>query len=230
MDKRLTIASNMWNEIDQLPEWFAFVKEIADGGILIVDSGSTDGSIEYARSQGAHVAVDNIIQKEGYGPARNQLLNLSREIFKSHWMMFLDADERIVPSEFHYLRFIKEYLHSRFDIVAFPRIDWHDKEMTKAENDYIIAPDWQARMIRLSSSACYVRKLHEQIAGYTGEIYANVNNPKINHLHRSASKEKRDRIGKLCAKLHMEDKEFGHTYPEHPKEAAFRERYLKEGL
>ena len=51
--KKLTVASNMFNEIDALPRWFGFVKEIADGGILIVDSGSTDGTVEYAKAEGA---------------------------------------------------------------------------------------------------------------------------------------------------------------------------------
>jgi hypothetical protein len=90
------------------------------------------------------------------------------------------------------------------------------------------APDWQARMVRLSSSARYYRKLHEQLSGFKA-IFCDLMTPPIDHFHRSAV-HKRDVIGKLCAKLHREDSEFGDTYPEHHKEAHYRELLDKEGL
>lgn len=235
MSKPLVVSSNMYNEAHQLHEWFAFVSKIADGGILIVDSGSNDGSLEIYteyRNKGLNLAVviDTIIQTEGYGPARNHLRECSRQFFPdAHWMLYLDGDERILEKEFHQLRFIKDNLIDAYDVVALPRIDWYDKEMTRSANDINVNPDWQARMSRLGSPLQYVRRLHEQVVNYKG-IYTELTTPKINHLHRSTSQEVRDRIGKLCAKLHMEDREFGHTVPEHRKEAMYRERYLKEGL
>ncbi len=72
--------------------------------------------------------------------------------------------------------------------------------------------------------------MHEQVIGYKA-IYCNLTTPKINHYHRDKSvKEKREGIGLLCAKLHMEDEEYGHTYPMHPSEEKYREQYLQEGL
>ena len=227
--KKLTVASNMFNEINALPRWFGFVKEIADGGILIVDSGSTDGTIDYAKAEGAVVIVDDIIQREGYGPARIQLRELTRKHFPdASWVAFFDADETIGEHEFHHLRFVKDYLIESYDVVAFPRIDWFDEEMTTAANDYHVKPDWQARMTQLESPLRYYRRLHEQIEGFRG-IYTSLTNPKINHFHR-ATPAKRDFIGKLCAKLHREDTEYGHQVPEHPKEAHYRELLEKEGL
>jgi glycosyltransferase involved in cell wall biosynthesis len=220
----------MYNEIHQLEEWFHFVKQIADGGILIVDTGSKDGTIEYATKQGAIVIIDDIIIREGYGPARNHLRMESRKHFpNAHWMIYLDADERIDAKEFHRLRFIKDYLRETFDVVALPRIDWMDKERTAMAKDWTIFPDWQARMTRLNSPMRYVRKLHEQIVDFRG-IYTNLRTPKINHFHRSASRDKRDYIGRVCAKLHMEDSEYGETYPMHHKEQFYRDQLEKEGL
>jgi len=228
--KPLVVASNLYNEIDQMEEWFDFVKKIADGGILIVDTGSTDGTIEYCRKQGAVVIIDDIIKREGYGPARNHLRQKSKEFFpNAHWMIYLDADERIDPSDFHTLRFLKDYLIDEYDVIAFPRIDWLDKERTGMAKDWHTQPDWQARMTRLNSPIEYYRKLHEAIRGYS-KIYLDLNNPKINHFHRSTDKKKRDSIGKLCAYLHEKDKEYGKTVPEHPKEAKYRELLRKEGL
>lgn len=227
--RKIVFCSNMWNEIVQLPSWFECVKKFADGGIVIVDSGSTDGTIEYAKEQGAVVVVDDIIQREGYGNARNQLIDLAKQNFPdAHWMIFLDADERFDDRHKHIFRWIKDYLTDDYDVVAFPRIDWFDLQKEKAANDYMVAPDWQARMVRLSSSARYYRKLHEQLTGFKA-IFADLMTPPIDHFHRPAV-NKRDVIGKLCAKLHREDTEYGHTVPEHPKEAAYRELYDKEGL
>lgn len=227
--KKLVITSNMYQEIDQLEEWFAFVKQITDS-IIIVDTGSKDGTIEFCKEQGAIVIVDDIIIREGYGPARNHLREMARKHFpESHWVLYLDADERIDQKEFHQLRFIKDYLISDFDVVAFPRIDWLNKERTEAAKDWVAQPDWQARMTRLDSTLKYVRRLHEQLVDCK-KIYTNLTNPKINHFHRSAGQGKRDRIGKVCAYLHQKDTEWGHTYPEHHKEAYYRDLYHKEGL
>lgn len=227
--KPLVITSNMFNERPRLERWFNWVEKVADAGIIIVDTGSTDGTIEYARERGAKVIVDDIIRREGYGPARNHLREMARQHFPSaHWCCYFDADEDLNEAEFHTLRWIKDYLIPEYDVVAFPRIDWHDWEKTKAENDYRYAPDWQARMTRLYSPIKYVRRLHEQITQYKG-IYVNLTTPKLNHYHR-AVKEVREGIGKLCAALHNADKEFGHTYPAHKKEKHYYDLFLKEGL
>jgi glycosyltransferase involved in cell wall biosynthesis len=227
--KELCIASNMYNEIDQLEGWLKTVRPITDK-ILIVDSGSKDGTIDRLKEEGVIVIINDIIHREGYGPARQQLRMLSKQYFpKAEWMMFLDADERINSSDHHHLRFLRDYLIDDYDVVAFPRIDWMDEAKTQANNDYRVSPDWQGRMTRLNSPLRYVKKLHEQIINCRG-IYAEITNPKINHFHRSAPQKKRDEVGKVCAKLHHEDTEWGHTYGKHHKEDAYYEMFLKEGL
>lgn len=254
--KKLVVASNMLNERPQLDEWFENMSRIADY-ILIVDGGSKDGTIEFFEARTSLVSVrscvdeerfkeevkkashtqpfpiavivDNIIQREGYGPSRNHLREASKRHFPdAHWLAYFDADERILPEDFFELRFLKDNLIDQFDVVAFPRIDWLDKEMSKAAKDWKVYPDFQARMTRLDSPCKYVRRLHEQITNHKN-IFATINNPKIHHFHRSAGQDKRDYIGKVCAFLHQKD-EYGHTYPEHHKEAHYRELLEKEGL
>lgn len=220
----------MYNEIDQLQGWFENFSQIADGGIVIVDTGSQDGTQEFCRDHGAVVIEDDIIRREGYGPARNHLRAMSRKHFPdAEWMAYFDADERIDEEEFHQFHYLKDYLQDFCDVIALPRIDWMDLERTRFAKDWRVYPDYQARMSRLNCPIKYIRRLHEQITNHK-QVYARLTNPKINHFHRSAGQEKRDEIGKLCAKLHMEDTEHGHTVPEHHKEAMYRELYLKEGL
>lgn len=229
--KPLVVASNQFNEVDQVEEWYENMCQIADLGILIVDNGSTDGTREFYESKDNVVyIVDDIILREGYGPARNHLRQMTKEHFpKAHWMIYLDADERIMEEDFHSLRFLKDYLVSKFDVIALPRLNRLSKTDDRTKVDFHIQPDFQARMSRLYTNVHYIRKLHEQVTNFGG-IYGELTNPKIHHFHRTTSKEKRDYIGKVCAKLHMEDKAHGHTYPEHHKEAYYRDLLEKEGL
>ena len=233
--KKLILASNMFQEADQMDRWWGWVSAAREvgvvDGVLIVDSGSVDGTPDRCREEGAVVVTDDIIQREGYGPARNQLRGLARESFEGvHWVAYFDADEVVDEAEFHVWRFLKDYLNEeRFDVVAFPRIDWMDDERTASDNDYHVKPDWQARMTRVDSPIEYYRRVHEQVRMFRG-IYSDTRNPKINHFHRSAGQDRRDLIGRLCAKLHMEDSEYGHEVPEHHKEAYYREQLLKKGL
>jgi glycosyltransferase involved in cell wall biosynthesis len=58
--------------------------------IIVVDSGSTDRTIEIARSYTECVYV---VPWEGYGAARNLALARAR----GDWVLWLDADERVTP-------------------------------------------------------------------------------------------------------------------------------------
>jgi len=232
--KPLVVASNLYNEISQLDcedSWYDNVKQIADGGILVVDTGSDDGTIEFFKSKPDVVLIiSSIIIDEGYGPARNHLRAMARKHFpKSHWLLYLDGDERIMKEDFHKLRFLKEYLNDEYDVIALPRLNRLSKNTTKTKVDYHINPDYQARMTRLSSPLRYVRKLHEQLTGYN-KVFAELTNPKIHHFHRSTSEDKRNYIGKLCQKLQAEDTEWGETYMEHHKSTYYKTLLEKEGL
>jgi len=57
--------------------------------VIVVDSGSTDGTVELARSLGARVQVRTDWQ--GYGPQKNRALDLAR----FDWVLSVDADERV---------------------------------------------------------------------------------------------------------------------------------------
>ena len=228
---KLAIASNMLNEADaDLAGWVENMNQIGCG-IVVVDGKSTDGTQDILRDLGCVVVEDPIIQTEGYGPARNQLRELSRKHFpNANWIGHFDADERISPEDFHTMMYLMHYLREDLiDVIALPRNDWHDYEMKKLHVSLHIRPDYQARITRANSGVKYVRKCHEQIIGWKG-VYQKLTNPKIQHFHRCAGQDKRDFVGKVCADLHMRDDEYGHTYPQHKKEQFYRDKLAKEGL
>ena len=80
-----------WNEEVNLPLCLKSVSGL-DCEIFIVDSGSTDRTLEIARSSGATL-VDHPF--ENYAGQRNWAQNNLPVI--SDWVLHLDADERLTP-------------------------------------------------------------------------------------------------------------------------------------
>ena len=199
--------------------------------LLVVDSGSTDGTIEFFQERDVKVIISPIIKEEGYGPARNHLRQMAGEHLRDiAWVLYLDADERVDERDYHLLRVTKDTLSDRFDVIALPRVDWIDEARTAMAKDVEVFPDFQARLTRLDSSLRYVKALHEGIENCR-EIYADSSFMRINHFHRSAGADKRRRVGKLCSFLHMRDEELGNPeYPMHESEPMYRELVKKEGL
>jgi glycosyltransferase involved in cell wall biosynthesis len=64
--------------------------EFADE-VIVLDSGSTDGTQEIARSLGAVVVVTD--DWPGFGPQKNRALALAT----GQWVLSIDADERVTP-------------------------------------------------------------------------------------------------------------------------------------
>ena len=59
--------------------------------IIVVDSGSTDNTVELARSVGAHVVQTS--DWPGFGAQKNRALDLAT----CDWVFSIDADERVTP-------------------------------------------------------------------------------------------------------------------------------------
>jgi len=59
--------------------------------IVVVDSGSTDDTVQIARAKGATVVVTQ--DWPGFGPQKNRALDLATQ----SWVLSIDADERVTP-------------------------------------------------------------------------------------------------------------------------------------
>jgi glycosyltransferase involved in cell wall biosynthesis len=78
------------NEEQDLPECLESVRWSDD--IHVYDSRSKDGTLEIARAAGAHITqrdFDNWSSHQNWG-----LANIS---FRHHWVLYVDADERVSP-------------------------------------------------------------------------------------------------------------------------------------
>ncbi len=89
-DNILTLSMIVKNEEKMLPGCLESVKGLVDE-IIIVDTGSSDRTIEIAKSFGAKVF--NFIWNDDFAAARNESLKHCT----GKWILYLDADERIRP-------------------------------------------------------------------------------------------------------------------------------------
>ncbi|MBX3043441.1 MAG: glycosyltransferase [Candidatus Kapabacteria bacterium] len=96
-EKLLTVAYIVKNEENSLPKSIASIKNVADE-IIVVDTGSTDNTIETAKQLGAKVYYFDWIND--YSAARN----ISIKHATSKWILYLDADERITEESKNLIR------------------------------------------------------------------------------------------------------------------------------
>jgi glycosyltransferase involved in cell wall biosynthesis len=82
----ILITKNEAEHIDACLQSVAFADEW-----IVVDSGSTDATVERARSFGAQVSVTS--DWPGFGVQKNRALALAR----GDWVLSIDADERVTP-------------------------------------------------------------------------------------------------------------------------------------
>lgn len=85
-EKYLTAAFIVKNEEENLPNALNSIKDVVDE-IIVVDTGSTDNTVEIAKSYGAKIYYFDWIND--YSAARN----ISIKYATSKWIIYLDADE-----------------------------------------------------------------------------------------------------------------------------------------
>ena len=150
----VTVVVPTLNEADRLPACLASVAWAAD--VIVVDAGSTDGTVELARAAGAHVI-------ECRGRTIGEQKNLGIAAATQYWVLSVDADERVTPE----LRDAVERAVRAPDARAF---------RVRLRNHYLGAVymrgGWgRDRHIRLYPSSCRwsTHRVHEKLE-LTGEI------------------------------------------------------------
>jgi glycosyltransferase involved in cell wall biosynthesis len=124
------------NEERNLPQCLASARGSDD--IVVLDSGSTDGTVAMAEAAGARVFTRRF---DSFAAQRN---HAQREIaFRHPWVLHLDADEQLTPA----LAAECEKASSQGDAVGFfvaPKMMFHGRWIPHC-TDY---PAWQARFVR----------------------------------------------------------------------------------
>ena len=131
---RLSICVITLNEEHDLPR---LLKSVADLGeeIVVVDSGSTDRTVEIARSAGARVLTRSWTN---YADQKNFAVSQANE----EWILLLDADEELSEE-------LRDSLHEwksrepEFAVYEMARLAWFLGAWIRHSRWY---PDWQRRL------------------------------------------------------------------------------------
>lgn len=120
--------------------------------VIVVDSGSTDGTAVIAASQGARVTVT--ADWPGYGPQKGRALALATK----DWVLSLDADERVTPALAKQIR--QAMAQGTNSAYAIPRL-------TQFCGQWILhcgwTPDHVLRLFRRDSARFSDDLVHEQV-------------------------------------------------------------------
>jgi len=133
---RLSVIVIARDEQEALPPLLASVRGVADE-VLVVDSGSTDRTVEVARSAGARVLQH---AWEGYGAQRRWAISQAR----NDWVLSLDADERLAPDLATAIR--AELARPDVELAAGYRIHFHHLAFGRPAR---FGAMWRDRRVRL---------------------------------------------------------------------------------
>jgi glycosyltransferase involved in cell wall biosynthesis len=179
------------NERDRLPAALATVGWADE--VLVVDTGSTDGTQEFARQAGVRVVET---PWEGYVASRNRGLALATH----DWVFFIDADERVTEA----LRDeIRECLRTRGDSLAGLKMPRLSTLLGQTVRHGTWAPDVQFRLGRKSRGFRVTGgRVHETFVA-NGPV-ALLSHPLLHDPYRSFSDYLRKVV--LYARLAAEDR------------------------
>lgn len=140
----LSLCMIVKNEKENLPRCLASAQPYVDE-IVVVDTGSEDGTPEIAAKYGAKVSYFEWI--DDFAAARNYAISQA----SGDWILMPDADEEIIVDSDNFL----DKLTSPPDIIAY------SVALTEA-NDQRMTPAYLIRLLRNLPDLKYVGRFHEQ--------------------------------------------------------------------
>lgn len=170
MTHRLSAILITKNEMADLPDCLASLAFCDE--IVVVDSGSTDGTVEIARAAGAVVRVTE--DWPGFGPQKQRALDLATGDF----VLSIDADERI-PRE------LAETIRAAVDEGLFD--GWRINRRSSFLGRFLMHGGWYPdrilRLARRSAARFTADRVHErlEVEGRIGDLAYDM----IHHSYRS---------------------------------------------
>jgi glycosyltransferase involved in cell wall biosynthesis len=121
--------------------------------VLVVDSGSTDGTADLARARGARVIVRD-------WPGYSAQKNFAAAEATHDWILSIDADERVTPALAAEIRAVLA-TEPRAAGYRVPRVTWHLGRWIRVTDWY---PDPQLRLYDRRRARWAPRRVHESVA------------------------------------------------------------------
>ena len=176
------------NEEANLDDCLASLEGIAQQ-IVVVDTNSSDRTIDIAKSYGATISQPH--DWPGFGPQKNRALDLAT----SEWVLSLDADERLTPAlRSEILTAIHHSAH--IDCFALPRLSWYCGRFIRHSG---WSPDYVDRLFKRGSARFSDDLVHERLIPQ-GKV-AKLENPLLHYSFMNYSQvlQKLDRYSSASA-------------------------------
>ncbi|NVJ24796.1 MULTISPECIES: glycosyltransferase family 2 protein [Myxococcus] len=150
--------------------------------VVAMDSGSTDGSAQLARSLGARSLSHSW---RGYGAARVAAVNA---LAPCDYVFYLDSDESLEPGALDTLRAWKGSSPDA-DVYRLPRRDWAEMEGRR----FLFRTQWRARLVRREKAVWHARHIvHEALPKMRGgRVQAPIDHRFATSVARRCAKEER---------------------------------------
>ena len=148
---KISAAVIVKNEEDDLPAWLECMRHLAEE-IIVVDTGSTDRTVEIAQAAGAQVVHFDWI--DDFAAAKNFAIDQTH----GDWVLLLDADEYISPKDYDSLKAAIARYDADEGVIGLAS-DWINLDKVK-DNAYI-SKGYQIRVFRRMPELRYVHMIHE---------------------------------------------------------------------
>lgn len=154
---KLSVCHIVKNEEANLARSLASLPKCLDD-LVIVDTGSSDGTRDVARRYGARLF--DAVWTDDFSAPRNAAI----EQAIGDWILFLDADESFEPGLEDFSGILHEIEEKEGDALLFRRRNVEDSEHPEKGST-----DWSVRAFRRSENLRYTGAVHEQITRLDGE-------------------------------------------------------------
>jgi glycosyltransferase involved in cell wall biosynthesis len=189
--------------------------------VIVVDSGSSDGTVDIARAKGATVSTR---AWSGYIDQKNHAASLARH----DWIFSLDADERLTPALAAEIRALLATEPARRGYRV-PRVTFHLGRWLRTTDFY---PDYQTRLYDRRAARWQGKYVHESVAvdGGTEQL----RNELLHYSYRDL-RDHLDRINKYSTLAARQMHEAGRRSGPlallvHPPAAFLRNYVLRRGF
>jgi glycosyltransferase involved in cell wall biosynthesis len=193
MGNSLALCMMVKNEQQFLPYCLGSIYKYCDE-LIVVDTGSTDRTIEIAEAFNAYVI------KAPWKDDFSLIRNISQAPAKSDWIIWLDGDEVLSDSG---AKKIKHQLltDSSADFFLCPRVNfWHDLKHAFAY------PDYQYKIYRNNINLKWSGKIHEKIYDENNASHRRrLKHCDVHTFHYAYIKEKEEVKKKMQLYIHIEN-------------------------
>ena len=143
----LSLCMIVKNEKENLPRCLASVKPYVNE-MIVVDTGSDDGTPEIAANYGAKVS--SFEWCDDFAAARNYAISQA----SGNWILVLDADEELIVTS------AEDFLNQ---LISQPNVNLYSISLTDVKGEVGLTPAWVPRLFRNTPGIKYEGCYHEQV-------------------------------------------------------------------